>query len=292
MLHGNLAAQITGTVLGIPVLWSVRHSKLIPGRETKSARFLAWAMKYMSGLPFQIVYNSHEGRLHHEALGYNARAATVIPNGFDLCQFEPDESARTHHRMSLGVAPLTTVIGMVARYHPMKDHATLLNAARLVCEQYADVIFVLVGRRCDATNAELVSAVASRRLSNSVLLLGEREDVPALANAFDIGVLSSVSEGFPNAIGELMASGVPCVVTDVGDSRFLIGETGYTVPPGDAVALASAFDRLIRMGHEARRNLGSKARARVASLFSIASVASSFEALYSESASLRTLMKM
>jgi glycosyltransferase involved in cell wall biosynthesis len=282
MVHGNIAAQLAGSLLRIPVVWGVRHSRLPAGREKALTRFLSRLMRYMSGLPARIVYNSLDGRSYHATIGYEDRRAVVIPNGFDVSQFDINQHARARYRTEFHIAEHTIAIGMVARYHPIKDHANLLQAARILQERYADIVFLLVGLGCDTSNAELLGRVNQLGLQGSVLLLGERSDVHRLASAFDIGTLSSASEGFPNAIGELMACGVPCVVTNVGDSQWIVGETGITVPPRDPAALAEGILKMIHLGTEGRGNLGRQARARVRDLFSIQSISNQFEAIYRE----------
>lgn len=280
MVHGNLGAALLRTCLGIPVIWGVRHSRLLRAREKASTRLLTYLMKYASFLPARIVYNSEEGKLHHEALGYNATRSVVIPNGFDLSHFSIDTHARSRFRTEYRFPTDCAVIGMVARYHPMKDHQTFLKAAAILHRQCPGIRFVLVGRGCEDTNSVLVQTVTKYGLAHSCLLLGEQSDIQYVANGFDIGASSSISEAFPNAIGEMMACGVPCVVTDVGDSNFLVGDTGMCVPPSDPHALAHAWQRMIEIGPDGRRNLGMKARARILELFSIRSVAERFEQLY------------
>lgn len=248
-------------------------------------------MKYLSSLPVRIVYNSSDGKLHHEAFGYHASRSVVIPNGFNLAQFSIDEKARVKYRQAMNVPPDTIVIGMIARFHPMKDHTTFLQAASLLRRQRSNLLFVLVGDGCDPTNAALQSAIGQLDLGQNVLLLGERSDVHALANAFDIGALSSVSEGFPNVVGELMACGVPCVATDVGDTKWLIGDTGILVAPNEPVELAEGLGKLIDLGPDSRSQLGRAARARIAETFSIGSIAQRFEALYLESTLRRTSIR-
>ena len=283
MLHGNLAAQIAGCLSRIPVVWSVRHSRLTASNEKPLTRLLDSLMRHVSTLPVRIVYNSNEGRRHHERLGYDPSNSKVIPNGFDVVRFAIDDNARSHFRRVLDIGPNTVVIGMIARYHPIKDHSTFLQAASIVKQHWKNVRFVLVGSGCESRNAELREAVKRFQLAGCIDLLGERSDICSLANAFDIGVLSSSSEGFPNVIGELMACGVPCVVTDVGDSRWLVGTTGISVPPGEPKPLAQALDKMIRLGPNERRRLGHEARARIIDHFSLESVVHEFQSLYLDS---------
>ena len=107
--------------------------------------------------------------------------------------------------------------------------------------------------------------------------LGRRDDIPRVINAFDIATSSSTSEAFPNALAEAMACGVPAVVTNVGDSRSILGETGSVVPPKDPKALSQAWAGLIQAGPELRERLGEAARARVQTHFAMPNVVRKYE---------------
>ena len=124
--------------------------------------------------------------------------------------------------------------------------------------------------------------LSAERLDQRIFLMGERSDLPRITAALDIACSSSAwGEGFSNAIGEAMACGVPCVVTDIGDSGFIIGDTGLLVPPRNPQALADAISRLIVAGADRRQQLGAAARLKVEKEFSLASITCRFAELYS-----------
>jgi glycosyltransferase involved in cell wall biosynthesis len=216
--------------------------------------------------------------VHAEALGYRRARWEWIPNGFDPAVFAPNAQARRRVREELGVAPETVLVGMIGRYHPVKDHRNFLEAAARIADDR--VRFVLAGRGVDAANPELSALIGRLGLRGRVYLLGERQDLPALLPALDLAVSSSVSECFPLSIGEAMACGVPCVVTQAGDAPFLVGRAGLAAPPGDARALAAACRQLIEAGPERRRALGLLARDRILTHFSLPAVAQQYERLY------------
>jgi glycosyltransferase involved in cell wall biosynthesis len=111
-------------------------------------------------------------------------------------------------------------------------------------------------------------------------LTGRRHDLHAVYPAFDVSGTSSLGEGFPNVVGEAMACGVPCVVTDVGDSRQIVGDTGLVVPPGDPAALAAAWEEVLRTPAAERRELGARARKRIEDNYSMKAIARRYEELY------------
>ncbi|HVG20760.1 MAG TPA: glycosyltransferase [Blastocatellia bacterium] len=285
MYHGNLAAQLTGSLLPyrVPVLWNIRGAHYTLKNEKPATAATIWLGAKLSGLPAKIINNSEESALgHEERLGYRADKRVVIPNGFDTDIYSPSPSARASVRKEMNLPAGAVLIGLIARYHPAKDHATFLGAAARLLKSHNQVRFVLVGDGVDASNAQLCETLNQFGIWPNVHLLGHRKDIARLSAAMDIVSLSSYCEGFPNAVGEAMACGVPCVATDVGDSALLVGDTGLIVPPRDPSALADAWKTLIDMGSERRQMLGTLARQRVVEKFSLDTIASQYATLYTE----------
>jgi glycosyltransferase involved in cell wall biosynthesis len=207
----------------------------------------------------------------------------VIPNGFDLSRFRPHAEARLRLRKHLGLASDAEVIGMIARFMPgEKDHATFLEAAARLRRRRAGVHFLLCGRGMSSDNVKLVAEISGRGLTESVHLLGERDDIPEVTAALDVATLASLVEGFPNVVGEAMACGVPVVATDVGDCREIIGDAGIVVPPRDPEALAEAWRNLLEAGREGRERIGLRGRERVAELYELGKIVRQYEDLYEE----------
>ena len=283
MYHGSLAASVGSWSLPrrVPVLWNVRHSVHDLALEKPLTRLIIRLSARLSHHPQAIVYNSRVSAAQHARLGFEPSRAVVIPNGFDGTRFRPRPEAKDRLRAELGIDPGRAVIGMVARDHPMKDTGNLVRAAALLQARGHAVHLVIVGRGLDQTNRGLVELARQSGLGAEVSLLGERTDVPALIAGFDLAALSSAwGEGFPNVLGEAMASGVPCVATDVGDCSWVIGPHGVIVPPRQSEALANALGRLLDLGPDARQQLGLAARARILQHFSLQEVVGQYEALH------------
>lgn len=277
-LIGGVAARLAG---GSRVFWGIHNNSLEPGRVRRTTRWTALLCARASRLiPDGIVSVSHAARDLHVAAGYDASRFTVIPNGFDLSLFRPDPAARREVRAELGVAPGEVVIGLPARVDPQKDHANFARAAALLAARRPEVRFLLCGTGASRDNGPLLGLLGEAGVLGRSLLLGRRDDMDRVLNALDVGTLSSASEAFPVAIGEAMACGVPCVVTDVGDCGHLVGETGVVVRAGDPAALASGWEALVAAGPEGRGRLGLAARARIAERFDVRAVAARYAALY------------
>jgi len=284
MYHGNLAAQLGAMFLkrGTPILWNVRGSSCELHKEKRATAAVIWLGGKLSRLPDRIINNSLASAIQHEtALGYRASGRVIIANGFDTETFAPSEAARIALRRQLRVDETALLIGLMARHHPMKDHVNFLRAAARLSASKPEAHFVLAGEGVNNRNHELTGMIQNLSLGGRVHLLGERDDTPCLTAAFDIATSSSAfGEGFPNILGEAMSCGVPCVTTTVGDSAFVIGDTGRAVPPGDSAALAAAWLELIDMGTSFRNKLGDAARRRVIENFSISKIVGQYEALY------------
>jgi glycosyltransferase involved in cell wall biosynthesis len=289
MYHGNLAASSAAwTCTRQPtVVWGVRHALDAWSAESPRLRRTIRLSALSSRSAQHIVYNSARARLQHEALGFRADRSVVIPNGFDLTRFAPDQSARARVRAELRLAADTPLVGLVARVDPLKDHGTFLAAAALAAVERPDVHYVLAGRGTDTPGTALQRAIARTGLTGHVHCLGERRDVPELFASFDVAALTSLSEGFPNSVGEAMACGTPCVATDVGDVAELIGAAGIVVPSADAAATARAWCELLALTAAERTALGARARTRIGRHFAMSSVAARYLELYGTKAQAR-----
>jgi glycosyltransferase involved in cell wall biosynthesis len=279
-LFGGLAARWAG---GFPVIWNIRQSTLDPHIDRSRTIWIARLCARLSRrLPKRIICCSETARRVHADLGYDADRMVVIPNGFDVDAFQPDLFARTSVRRELDLAPDTLLIGHVARFHPAKDHENLVEAARLLGEPRPGVHFLLCGEGVDERNEALRGWLDRSGIRNRFHLLGPRADIERILASLDIASLSSAEEGFPNVIGEAMACGVPCVATDVGECAEIVGNTGRVIPRRAPGALAGAWRQLIEAGPDARRGLGTEARARIEARFALPSMVTSYGALYKQ----------
>jgi glycosyltransferase involved in cell wall biosynthesis len=282
MYHSCLAVQLASIFSSrwARVLWSIHYSSSSLTDEKWLTALVIRACAFLSQLPAKIIFVSRDGQSKHKPLGFSTDNSCVIPNGIDTKTFIPSREARASLRSELGLADDALIIGMVSRYHPMKDHATFLRAAALLLETHPETHFLLVGRAVDDDNQELRRLIQELNLGHRTHLLGERHDVPRLAAALDVFSLSSYCESFPNVIGEAMACAVPCVVTDVGDAAWIVGDTGRVVPPRDLDAMARAWAEMLNLGTDGRAALGRAALSRVGEYFPVKAVVQHYETLY------------
>jgi glycosyltransferase involved in cell wall biosynthesis len=170
----------------------------------------------------------------------------VIPNGVDTGRFAPDPDARAAVRSEWGVGQNEVLVGMVARLDPMKDHRNFLKAAARLGSRRPGTRFVCIGDGPPEYRQALVQEARDLCLEARLTWTGTRDDMPRVYNALDIAVSSSAyGEGTANTIIEAMATGVPCVVTEVGDSAAIVGSLGWVCPPSDSAALADMLCRVV-----------------------------------------------
>lgn len=281
-LVGGIAAKLAGR---IPVVWNIRHSTL--GSEK---RRLFWTVRACAQashhIPHHIICCSEASLRVHVAAGYAAEKMTVIPNGADLMGFKRDPEARRAVRHELGVSQDVPLIGLVARFHPQKDHRTFIEAAARLHRWRPDAHFVLCGEDIMAANHQLQAWIQHSGAAGCFHLLGLRMDMPRVTAALDIATSSSsFGEGFPNTILEAMACEVPCVVTDIGDSAAIVGDTGYVVDIHSPESLFQGCKRLIEAGPDFRTELGRAGRRRVEEQYNLPNIVSRYEALLDRFAS-------
>lgn len=282
MYHADLIGGMVARLAGIKaVAWGIRNSGADLHKSSRSAKVLSWLCARTSRLlPGVIVSCAENAARRHQQWGYRADRMLVIPNGYDLSCWQPDPSARAAVRAEWGWDN-QIIIGSVARWNPLKDHANLLAAFAQSARQDPALRCVLIGHGMDASNSELMAIIQDHGVTDKVRLLGRRDDVPRLMQGLDIHVLSSRAEGFPNVVAEAMATGVTCVVTDVGDAALIVGEEGWVVAAQNPVALSGGIDQAVaQLGTESLRQRVQQGRERVGRLFSLEAMVAAYHVVW------------
>jgi len=284
MYHADLVGGLAAWLGGVPVIWGIRQSNFdMMSSKRSTVRIMKWCARLSARVPSKIVACSQTARRLHQGYGYSEGKMVVIPNGFQTDVFMPDEQAGGEVRRQLGIPEDAAVVGVVGRFDPQKDHQSFITAAGELARRVDLVYFLFCGDGLRADNRQLAGWIAGQGIEDRCKLLGRRDDLHRIYCAMDIMVSSSAyGEGFPNVIGEAMSCGVPCVVTDVGDSALMVGDTGRVVPPRDAVGLSTALLDLLGLPAEKRRELGAAARRRIVEHYDLPSVADRYMALYQD----------
>lgn len=283
LYHANVIAGLVARAAGVPrVIWGIRGTVIPQGAVSATGAFVrvgAWLSRWM---PDVVVCNAVAGLSFHEKLGYAPEKLLVVPNGIDTSRFVSDRSAGMQYREQWQSGGQSIIVGMVARFDPLKDFDVLLDAAMKVAVKHPNARFVLVGAGLSPDNESFLRDVVARGLAQRTILAGELRDIAAVMNAFDVFCLSSRGEGFPNVVIEAMSCAIPCVVTDVGDAGRIVGDTGWVVPPRNPVALADALSSALALSADARRKKGEAARCRVLQLYTLEAMDEGFLRVYRE----------
>jgi glycosyltransferase involved in cell wall biosynthesis len=281
MYHADLLGLLAGKWHGVPsIAWNLQCSSLDPAGFSWMSKLVRRLLVSLSPFPDVVMANSQAGLEFHRALGYKPRKWLYMPNSLDFDSFKPDDQAGDWLRSLLSLPSRTPLIGLVGRFHPVKDHETFIKAACILTRENPDLHFVLVGRDVEEGNSYINGLVRATAVADRFHLLGHRSDVNHITAGLDIACCSSLSEGSPNVVAEAMACGVACVSTDVGDSSLILQELGRVVPPGDPEAFAQACRETLAIPPSRRRELGVAARARAMESFSLSKVVTRYESLY------------
>jgi glycosyltransferase involved in cell wall biosynthesis len=292
VLHGyldvpnTLALAARGTVDGLKVVWGLRASKIdrrcFGPLERRTTALVSFALRALARFPDLLIANSRTGAEHATSMGVPRGRTVVIPNGIDTERLSPDRESGRRLRRQWGVADDERLIGLVARLDPLKDHRTFLEAAARLAGERGDVRFVCVGDGEPALGRAMQELARGLGLGDRLHWAGVQFDMRAVYNALDIACSSSISEGFPNVVGEAMACGVPCVVTDVGDSAWLLGQPAFSVAARDPVAMADRIRAILDSDPASVERLRAEMRGRVAASFSVATLIDRTEQVMAE----------
>jgi glycosyltransferase involved in cell wall biosynthesis len=275
-MYSNIFASVWARAARAPVVIASRrwwHS--LPNRKLRLGNRVAFR------LADAVLANSAAvARSVHEEAGVAPSGVWTVTNFADDDAFQPLTPAeRTLARRGWRVSDDALVVGCVARLDPVKDHATLLRAVSSLRAAGRPVHLVLVGD--GETRRELEQLADTLGIPHAVTFAGELRDGRNHHRAFDVSVLCSLSEGFPNTLVEAMAAARPVVATAVGGSVDAVadGETGLLVAPGAPAALATALARLLD-DPDARARMGRAGLERARRLHDARRTVSTLEVMY------------
>jgi glycosyltransferase involved in cell wall biosynthesis len=274
MYHADLIGGIISKIAGYSnVVWGVHHFSLNSKNTKTSTLIIAKLSAWFSYLiPKKIICCSDASLNVHVNFGYKASIMVSIPNGVDPTIFFPNPNARKEKRLELGLGQDEVIFGMIARWNSQKDHKNLISALKILVDKN---IFkwkcVLVGPQITFENQELKLLIEKNGLTKHLLLIGPRNDIPNILNAFDIHILSSSAEAFGNVTIEAMCCSIPCIVTAVGASEYIVDDTGWIVEPKNSMKLSnSIYSAMLEISnHKIWDKRKGKARLRAMNFFAL-----------------------
>jgi glycosyltransferase involved in cell wall biosynthesis len=249
---------------GVASVVGIRGSSRKWGDYALASRLSEIIVQRMAGRADRVIANSGAGLDLVKSRRLPGYKGVVIPNGIDVDTYLGNKSRTKEYRGESG----QPTIAVVGRFHPMKGHVNLVQALASRRLRAVPWSVRLVGAFGPALPA-VEEYLEREALWDRVTLEGEAEDVSSVYSEVDVIVLPSrYGEGFSNVVGEAMASEVPCIVTDVGDSAAIIGSEGWVVPPEDVESLEGALWEALQMSAADRAEVGRRARERIKGNFS------------------------
>ena len=276
LFYANILGSIAAYQAGIPVIATL-HSLAM--REQWRRRVLQrledYCLRWFATRILAVGNMVAKAHAHH----YGKRKLDVIPNGIPEHQpIEEQERVRLRHQITgNGSKPIIVTVGRFAR---AKGYEDLVAAFNLLHQKNLKPVLLMVGT--GGTVDSIKAQIDALRLSNSVVLAGERNDVPQLLASSDVYVSSSHREGLPLTVLEAMMAGLPVVATSVGDvPNVVTSETGLIVPPHHPEKLAAALEELLK-NPEKRQAMGKAAQQRALREYSVDAWMKKHVALYQD----------
>jgi glycosyltransferase involved in cell wall biosynthesis len=268
------------------LIWHIRSLPFVRFSD-KPARWLTQrALALMSHFQrIHIISNSEASRKAHAAIGFKTSKETwtVIPNAVDTNQYAPNASARAKIRAELQLNDTLIAIGAIGRNVPEKGYPDLFAAFETLYQtlpsaQFEKLHLVIAGRDVTPDNPTIKALLQKNHFpKNHIHLLGPRQAIPDLLNAFDLFVMPSRSESFPNVLAEAMAVGLPAIATDVGDCRIVLNDDRFIATTDTMPARMIA---LLALPPHKREALGLANRKRVEEIYTKEKMAHAFDAIF------------
>lgn len=277
MYHANVIGSLAHLLARSKskIFWGIHHSLSDYKSEAISVKTALIASRALKRLPSGLIYCSQIAREQHREFGLNASPDHYIPNGVDLEKFSYNPETRQSR------AGRILTVGTAGRLHKSKGYPYLLESIRKTVTTSQGITFLLAGRGIHKSNQEFMELVSNAGAPlDRVELLGEVKDMPSFYEGIDVFILSSITEGFPNVLVEAMASGVPCITTNVGDAKLIVRDSGTTVAPKDSEQLAEAIRKYASMPRMEILELSKKARKIVVDNYSLSAVSKNYLAVW------------
>jgi glycosyltransferase involved in cell wall biosynthesis len=229
----------------VRVVWGIRSSNILAGQYTRMDHLTFYLSALLSPLPDLMIANSQSGKNYHQKYYFNKNIVSIA-NGFDPKKFAPQPDRARILRAKWGVQSDEILIGNVGRLNPIKDHPLFLQTLARLKETELKFKAVCLGSGVAAYRKQLLKLCNDLNLESHIRWLDHHEDMAAAYSAFDLSVLCSKSEGFPNVVMESMACGTPCVVThSAGDAALIVAQYGAAVE-SDPKLLAEACYHVLK----------------------------------------------
>jgi len=275
MYHSSLLEVLTRKVFKndhIPLVWGIRCSDMDTKFYSTQLKLVINGCRFFSSVPNIIVSNSSAGERFHKNLGFYNESYKIIANGINTDKFKPEHKIRINFRKRWKINASTKVFLCVARVDPMKDHSTLLKAFTEAKKNFKDIVLVLAGKN-------------TNKYSNTdgVIALGQCDKVEEIYPTADFIISSSAfGEGFSNALGEGMSSGLIPISTKVGDAESIVDGKGILIEPKDLEGLKSAIEKVSNIDSKSLKNKTIQVRNHIIEKYSRSRMLKAYDKIYND----------
>lgn len=279
MYHSDLIGGLAAKSVGINnIIWGIRNTSL-DSNSGIIKKAIRKACALLSGqIPQKIICVANKAKALHGNIGYCKGKMLVIPNGFDINRFNVDDELRDRYRDELKIQHHKLVIGNIGRFTPAKNQVNFIKACLLLLEKGYDFDVIMAGRNISLNNFEIKKLVGDKE---NFKLVDEIDQPEKFYNAIDVFCLSSITEGFPNVLGEAMATGKVCLTTDAGDAKQILGSAGFHISSPEAKDIEKSLEEnIFSKDILLLKNLGMKARLEIINRYSLDKIVEDFEKLY------------
>tara|TARA_Y100000589_G_scaffold317772_1_gene344307 strand:+ start:7695 stop:8846 length:1152 start_codon:yes stop_codon:yes gene_type:complete len=234
------------------VIWNIRHADLSLNFKQIKKYFLIKVLKVISNTNLKrinIIYNSNFSQKVHLNFGFPKRKGIVITNGFDTDKYIFNKNMKDKFLNKFNIKNDVFLISMYARFHPIKNHKILFEAIEHILVRHPDIHIFLAGRFINEKNKKLKNYINNYNLKNKITFGGllNEEELLSSYSATELTILTSLSESFPNVIGESMACSTPCISSDVGDCKAIIGNSGWITKTNNINDLILKIEKAIKL---------------------------------------------
>lgn len=278
LYHSNLIGGLTAKLMSVKeIFWSIHHDYEFSSKKMQLELKILGLMSHF--IPNKVVYCSRSSKINHIKNGFSKGNTFIIENGICTNKFKKNFYFKKLFRKKLNIEKDVLIIGHIARYHPIKDHETLLKSLIILKSKRVKFKCILIGNGLNKENKDLAFKISKYKLQNQVILLGELNEVNKILNCFDINILSSKSECAPVTLIEAMATGIPSISTKVGDAQNILGNTGWIIKVGDSTELAKHIEKIYK-NKNLLREKSKLALKRAKIFFSLELMLSKYKKLY------------
>lgn len=277
MYHSDFLGGLAARSVGIKrIFWNVRNTKLT-GRGAANYIFRKICAFLSHLIPEKVVYVSSSAYVEHTSSGYAKGNAIIISNGFDVRKLSFNKNSRKEIRDHWKLADECFLVCSIGRYAAAKDHLTFIKAMKMAMAANSRVFAVIVGRGVSGSS---VLRGEIDDFEDRFILSETRDDIPEVLSAADMFCLHSITEGFPNVLGEAMSVGLPCVTTRAGDAELILNNINLTCDVGDYKCISNKVLFLAEMTLSERQKFGVDNRNRIIDNYSLSSVIEKYLMLY------------